>query len=66
MDIGTLGFFVTTIGELLVGYSILRVHSSLAREHKIDKKVVREVNKEKVYTIAGMLLIIVGFFLQIM
>lgn len=64
MSLALFGFLVTTIGELLIGYSILRVHSSLQTEKHIDKKVIDEVKKEKLWTMAGMALIAVGFIIQ--
>lgn len=65
MSLAVLGFLVTTLGELLVGYSILRVHSTLEKEKDVDQKVIDEVRNEKKWTISGMVLIAVGFFIQL-
>lgn len=65
MSVALLGFLVTTVGELIIGYSILRVHTSLETEKHVDKKVLAEVKKEKVWTLIGMVLIIIGFFIQV-
>lgn len=62
--IGLLGFFITTMGELFVGYSVLRVHTKLGQEKSIDDKVVNEVHKEQGWTIAGVIFIILGFLIQ--
>lgn len=65
MSVALLGFLVTTVGELIIGYSILRVHTSLETEKHVDKKVLTEVRKEKIWTLIGMTLIIIGFFIQV-
>lgn len=65
MSAALLGFLVTTVGELIIGYSILRVHTSLETEKHVDKKVLDEVKKEKIWTLIGMALIIIGFFIQV-
>ena len=59
------GFLITTVGELLVGYSVLRVHTSLGVEKSIDEKVLGEVRREKKWTIGGMVLIGIGFAIQL-
>lgn len=61
---GLFGFFITTIGELFIGYSVLRVHTKLGQEKSVDDKVVSEVHKERIWTIAGMMLVIIGFLIQ--
>jgi hypothetical protein len=65
MSYELIGFFITTIGEFLIGYSVLRVHSSLGNEKSFDDKFLKEVKKEKFWTILGMVLIGIGFLIQL-
>lgn len=65
MTLPAFGFILTTLGELLIGYSILKVHLGVRRERKIDKSVVSEISNEIWLTLLGMILIIIGFFLQL-
>lgn len=65
MSLSLIGFLTTTVGELVIGYSVLRVHSSLEREKQVDEKVLTEVKKEKGVTLIGMILIVLGFALQL-
>lgn len=59
-----LGLLLITLGELLIGYSVLRVHDRVDIEEKIDTKVIAEIHKEKRWTILGMIFIAVGFLLE--
>lgn len=53
------------IGTMLIGLAVLRVHTKLGKEHKIDKKVLRSIKREHVWTVTGMILITLGFILQL-
>ncbi len=59
------GFTLTTVGELLIGYSVIRVHWGIKKEHKIDKFIISEIGHEIWLAGLGMVLIVTGFFLQI-
>ena len=52
------------IGVTLVAYMALRVHTRVREEHRVDKKVLSEMNREKIYAIVGILFIILGYLLQ--
>lgn len=55
---------VGTIGKVILGFAVLRVHMIILREHKIDGAVLRSMKREQMITIFGILLIIFGFFLE--
>lgn len=59
-----LGLLLITLGELLIGYSVLKVHDRVDIEEKIDTKVIAEIHKEKRWTILGMILIAAGFLVE--
>ena len=60
-----LGFTIHTMGEILVGYTAIMVHHRVWKEHKIDEVVFEEMTKERLMGIVGLILIIIGFFMQI-
>lgn len=53
------------LGELCIGYLATRVHSRVIKEHRIDGPVLREMRMEKHVGTAGVVLIIVGFVLEV-
>lgn len=66
MNIDTLlftGMTLDTAGTVLIAYTVLRVHSRVRKEHRIDEYVAREMRREKAYGIAGIVLIITGYVL---
>jgi hypothetical protein len=52
------------IGTLLIGIAVLRVHTRVEREHRIDKRVLKAIHKERWLTKIGLLFIIIGFVLN--
>lgn len=59
------GITLGTIGKLVLGIAVLRVHVYILREHKIDNVVLNALKREQYVTLFGLLLIIVGYFLEI-
>ena len=57
--------FVTAIGELLIGYSVIVVHKKMSKEKIIDEEVIEEIKEEGAHVYIGMALIVVGFVLEI-
>jgi uncharacterized membrane protein YidH (DUF202 family) len=65
MGIEIWGLTLQTIGELIIGLSIVRVHVRIMQEHKLDKKVYRSIKREKFWAIIGIVLIIIGYTLKV-
>jgi hypothetical protein len=61
----TIGFLLHTLGELFIAFTVLKVHHRVLREHKIDKKVFREMRIEQALGLIGAVLIIVGASLEL-
>ncbi len=59
------GFTLHTMGEILVGFTAIMVHHRVWKEHKIDEVVFEEMRRERFMGIIGLLLIVIGFSLQI-
>lgn len=57
----TLGF----LGKVLLGITVIRVHGRIIREHHIDEIVLKEMRSEKLLAIAAIMLIVIGYFLEI-
>lgn len=65
MNLELFGFILSTVGELCIGYSVLRVHNQVSKDHRIGSNVLSEMKREKRLVISGIILILVGFVLQI-
>ena len=56
---------VQTLGAVLIGITALGVHHRVLNERKIDAEVVTFMKKEQKIGITGMVLIVVGFVLEV-
>jgi hypothetical protein len=65
MSIEFWGLTLRTIGEIIIGFSIIRVHIRIMQEHKLDKRVYRSIQKEKFWGLIGIILILIGYFLEV-
>lgn len=59
------GLTVGTIGKVVLGIAVLRVHAGILHEHRIDGVVLQAIKKEKWVTIVGVALIVTGYFLEV-
>lgn len=59
------GLTIGVIGKSLVAVAVLLAHHTIAREHKIDGRVLKTFRREFVLTIAGLLCILLGYVLEI-
>lgn len=59
-----LGITLKTIGEVLLGLTVILVHHQIVTDHTIDKKVLNIMHREQFLASLGILLIIVGFILE--
>ena len=55
---------IGTVGKVLLGVTVLRVHSRITKEHKIDGQVLSEMKHEKWAGIIGILLMVIGYLLE--
>lgn len=65
MNWEAIGLTIQTVGTLLIAYAVLEVHAKVGHEHKIDKRVLGQMQKEKGIVLVGMSLIIIGFLIQV-
>lgn len=65
MNILFWGLTVGLIGKILLVIGVLLAHGKIAHEHKIDRAVIKSFHKEKIITLIGLILIILGYLLEI-
>ncbi len=65
MNIELLGFTLDVIGKIMVAYAAIKVHHRFWKEHKVDEFVFKAMKREQIIGITGIILIIIGFLLQI-
>ena len=56
------GLTISVIGKVLLVIGLLMAHSEISHEHKIDKKVLKTFKTERVLTLLGIFLIVLGSF----
>lgn len=60
------GITIGTIGKLVLGIAVLRVHIRIFEEHAIDGVVLRAIKREHLVTLLGLFLIILGYVFEVM
>lgn len=66
IDLLLAGLTIGTIGKVLLGITVILVHGRITREHKIDRAVLKEMRKEKWYGVAGIILMVLGYILEML
>lgn len=65
MNILFWGITLGVIGKIVLGVAVIRVHMNILTERKIDMVVLRSIKREQVITFFGILLIVVGYVLEV-
>ena len=60
------GLTVSVVGKAMLAVGVLWSHSKLAHEHRVDKQVIESFRMERWVTIVGLLLIVLGYTMEIM
>lgn len=60
-----LGFTLDVIGKVMIAFTALMVHHRFRKEHKVDESVFRIMRREQVIGMIGIILIVIGFVLQL-
>ena len=60
-----IGFTLDIVGKILIAFTAIQVHYRFFKEHKIDEKVFKEMSRERIVGIIGIILMLVGFFMQL-
>ena len=59
------GLTISLIGKLFIAAGVLIAHTELAHEMKIDNLVLKSFKLERALTVAGILLLTGGYFMEI-
>jgi len=62
----SVGLIIRVVGEVMLGISVLRVHSRVMHDHKLDKRVFAEFARERLLGVAAVLFIILGAALELL
>jgi len=65
MHLSFIGYTLDVIGKIMVAFTAVMVHHRFLMEHKVDKKVLKEMRREQLIGIFGIVLMVVGYFLQL-
>jgi len=63
MNILLIASFLGTVGKVLLGIAVYRVHNRVIKEQKIDAAVLKEMKFERRITLLGIIFIILEFIL---
>ncbi len=58
------GHSLQTTGEVIIGITVIMVHQRVRKEHKIDPVVYKEMYREQVIGVLGIIFIVIGYLLQ--
>ena len=64
MNLLLIGLTIGTLGKILLGIAVLRVHLGILHEHHIDNVVLSSIKKEQTFTLIGLLLIVIGYLFE--
>lgn len=53
------------IGEILIAFTVIRVHQRFLKERRVDSRVFREMRREQFVAVLGIALLIFSFILKI-
>lgn len=53
------------IGEILIAFTVIKVHQRFLKERRVDAKVFREMRKEQFVAALGIVFLIASFILKI-
>lgn len=66
MTLQIFGLTLHTAGTLLIGFATLMVHHRVSSQAIIDRTVTRAMRLEQKLGIAGLILVFIGYVLQIL
>lgn len=60
-----IGATFDVLGKILIGITVLIVHRHIVKEHKIDRDVIKQMKREQVLGVLGIIFIIIGYLIHI-
>ena len=65
MNILFWGLTIGTVGKVLLAVGVIIAHSGIVKERRIDNAVLRSFKIEHTITILGLIMIVLGYFMEI-
>lgn len=59
------GLTTSVIGKVMLAVGVLKAHGEIVHEHRIDQKVIMTFKTERWLTIFGLLLIVIGYGMEV-
>jgi len=59
------GLTLGVIGKVFLGITVMMVHWKIVKEHRIDRKVLREMRRERNIALLAIIFIIAGYILEL-
>lgn len=63
---GFIGQTMQVVGEVLIGITAIMVHRRVWKEHKINPSVYKEMQREQIMGVFGIVLLIGGYLIQLL
>lgn len=65
MSFALIGSTLDILGKVLLGLTVIQVHTRVMKEHKIDELVLKAMQKERKLGFLGIVLMVLGYLLQL-
>jgi len=65
VNLEIIGLTLEFIGTIMIGVAVILTHRKIRKEHRIDKRVIKELRLEQSVSIIGVILIIVGYIVNL-
>jgi hypothetical protein len=65
MDALFWGLTFGVTGKVILGVTVMMVHWKIVKEHKIDRKVLKQMRRERNLALLGIFFIVVGYYLEL-
>jgi hypothetical protein len=56
---------INIVGEVLIAYTVIRVHHRVIKEHKIDNEVLKVMKAEQIIAVFGLALVVISYFAEV-
>ncbi|PIT91415.1 hypothetical protein COU17_00285 [Candidatus Kaiserbacteria bacterium CG10_big_fil_rev_8_21_14_0_10_49_17] len=60
------GLTIGTVGKIILGLTVVMVHWRIVKEHRIDRKVLNEMRRERNLALLGILFMVLGYTLEVL
>ena len=60
-----IGQTVQVIGEVMIGLTAIMVHRRVWKEHRINPVVYKEMQREQIIGVLGIVFLVGGYFMQL-